>query len=298
MTDYNIDYIIKQLGDHYSDDITKNRESLLKIIQINTDLGQVLFDAKIKIDSWEYYFEVLIEKIIHTSLSIIKLSEGYKFSTYKEKLDMPMIDSPSMFILTRSILECYLTLHYIFISDLPKPERFFRFKLWQISGLIARQNVTTPKTKEFEQLKETEKKLIEKLKTEIEADQEFNKLTKPQIDKLKKYGLPRLDSWSTLINKCDLKDSYFADMYSLFSNYAHSEFLSTIQLKQSTRNLNDSINCNRILVAFSIVRMINALIADWLKKSFKSVEITYNMMPNDYQNTIKIWSEIAKKTCP
>jgi hypothetical protein len=97
MIETNIKYLIEKLGEHYSDNIDINRMSLLKIVQINTDLAQGLYDAKIKMEPWEYYFEELIEKIIHAPLSIIKLSEGYTFNTYKEKVNIKMVDSSSMF---------------------------------------------------------------------------------------------------------------------------------------------------------------------------------------------------------
>ncbi len=296
MINITIDYIIEKLGEHYSSDINKNRSSLLMLVQTNTDLAQVLHDAKVKMDFWEYYLEVLIEKIIHTSLSVIKLSEGIKFNTYKEKeLNIPMIDSSSVFILTRSILECYLTLHYIYIANIPKTERHFRFKLWQISGIITRQNASTHSSEELKMKKEEEKILIEQLRSEIEADPEFKNLENNHINKLNKYGLPRKDSWSTLIKDSDLDNTYFQDMYSLFSNYAHSEYLSTLQLKQSTRNIDDSININRIGVSFLVIRSINALIANWLKSNFKSVELVYNTMPTEFQNVVNIWTGIATK---
>ncbi len=295
MIEVNIKYILEKLGDHFTNDIDKNRKSLYDVVYMSTDLAQTLNDAKVKVDTWEYHFEVLIEKIIHTSLSVLKLSEGIKFNTYKNKrLNIPMVDGSSMLILSRSIIECYLTLYYIFITKQMKEERFFRYKLWQISGIIVRQKASTHNSEELKQKQIQEKMLIEQLKTEIQSDPKYKKLKKKHLYKLNTYGLPRIDSWTTLIESSDLDSKYFKDIYSLTSNYAHSEYLSTLQLQQSTRNIDDSSNLDRIGVSFSIIRMINVLIVDWLRSEFKCVNLVFKTMPLEFQNVVHIWSQVAR----
>src|SRR5690606_27990596 len=101
-------------------------------------------------------------------------------------------------------------------------------------------------------------------------------------------------SWTALIESSDLDTGYFTDIYSLTSNFAHSEYLSTLQLQQSTRNINDSSNIDRIGVSFSIIRMINVLIVDWLRYKFKSVDMVYNTLPLEFQNVVSIWCQIAR----
>jgi hypothetical protein len=287
----------KLLLEHDSDDLDKNRSSLLRIIQITTDLAQVIHDANIKVEHWECYFETLIEKIIHSSLSVVKLSEGYYLNTYKDKCQILTIDTSSIFALTRTIIESYLTLYHIYLDKISIPERIFKFKLWQVSGILTRQNINYYSSPSLEKRKQDERRIIEILIKELEADKEFVKLDKTRIKKLKTFGLPRLDSWSELIRKSNLKDS-MVDIYSLLSSYSHSEFLSIVQMRQSSFTISDNENINRLRISFSIIRIINALIAEWLINKYKSIEIVYNTMPEDYKKFIQIWSKVGRKTCP
>jgi hypothetical protein len=50
-------------------------------------------------------------------------------------------------------------------------------------------------------------------------------------------------NWIDLLNKSDLKPDFFKDTWRLLSNYAHSEFLGILQIRDYTKNpkqLNDN----------------------------------------------------------
>jgi hypothetical protein len=294
MKELNIEYLFEQFQRHFSKNLETNRQSLNEIIQITADVSQVLADAKIKVEPWEFYFETLIHKILLCSLSIAKLSSGVDLtSDTNKKLNIELIDISSLFILSRSLIECYLTLDYIYITDISEEEKYFRFKLWEISGLISRQNFSTGEISKLGQKKAKEKVLIEKLKNEIEKHEKFKSLSKHQLSKLNKFGLPRLDSWNSLIESSRLNESYFKNAYSYFSNYAHSEYLSILQLKQSSLKAQNKDNLSKANISLSVVRIINSVIIIWLKEKFKACEMKYNMFPSDKTQIVEMWAKLT-----
>jgi len=199
-----INAIQKELGNHFTLDIEVNRNGLLKIIQALTTTGQTLADAKIQLEDWEYNCSALIEKLMYHSLSIIKLAEGDELKFLNDNNGIRVIDSTSILILSRSVLECYLTLHYIFFDSTTKAQKKFRFKLWQLAGLQSRQQFTGDHESLY-QKKVGEQKLIAQLLNEIKDDSHYKDLTKGQLNKLNTYGLARLDSFNAMIKKSNLR---------------------------------------------------------------------------------------------
>ena len=65
------------------ENIKENISFTRNLALILGDQFQSLHDNKIKVESWEYYLETLIQKIIFHSLSIYNLSEGLILSSQK-----------------------------------------------------------------------------------------------------------------------------------------------------------------------------------------------------------------------
>src|SRR5690606_26004384 len=99
------------------------------------------------------------------------------------------------FILTRALIENYITLCYLYKNDLPKEEKLYRYKLWEVSGLISRQKWTAIEINSIEK-KEAENLIVNNIMTEIESLPEYSLLDKSKLNKLKKFGLPRIESWN------------------------------------------------------------------------------------------------------
>ncbi len=296
MPQIDLDKLSSLLNQHYSDDINKNRDSLYELLEAMGDLSGSLHQAKIKVKSWEYYFETLIHKILFHSYSICELSKGIDIKSDRLKNKVEIIDFPSLFILTRASLESFLTFSHIYMGDIPEEEKFFRFKLWEVSGLLARQGFDTGSSEELEKKKNFEKESILKIREEIENHPKFSELGKPQLRKLNTYGLPRVDSWNKMIEDSPLNTNFFGSIYKLFSNYAHSEYLSVLQIKQSNLNVSNSEAISNAILSMTVIRQLVCLIIEWLIKNYKSAEIISNTFPQHLNAGIKIWANIARGT--
>lgn len=288
-----IENFVKFFQKHYSDDLLENRRGLIEVMKIVSDLSDSLGDVKLNLPSWKYYSNSLIHKLIFTSNSIIKLSEGFEMISYDKLHRIYIIDFSSMYILTRVIIENFLTLDYIFINKLPDEQKFFRFKVWEMAGLMTRQNFSSEDS-DFLEMKKKEKAVIDEIYNQIKQMPDFKNLNSKQLNSLNKFGLPRINSWHQLINESGLNKSVFSTTYSLFSNYAHSEYLSILQIQQSSMASDDIENLNRIKQCFAVVRIINSLVIKWILSEFPTSGIVYEKFSKEIKMVLEVWAQIGK----
>jgi hypothetical protein len=294
--------ILFEILNSFSGSIAENRKSTLEIINTNVDLINTVYEAKVEFPNWKVFIETLISKITYNSYSIVELSKGY-YIHYKNEKKYEVIDYSSIYSLTRTLIENYLTLYYIYLDNISESEKLFRFKLWETSGLISRQSFELPKNtsdlyKEAKEKKEREKIAIEKLKKEIEQMEEFKQLDKRELRKFETYGLPRIESWHSLLEKSNLKKEYFATLYSIFSAYTHSEYISILQIKQGSFSPKNENTTSNTMLCLYITKIINSLVIEYLLNNFKSVEIIYNMKPLSLRKNIEFTLKLGKKTSP
>lgn len=250
------------------DSIEKLTEDLNVNCEVLLEMIESLYEFKPELKEGEVFIETLSMKVLLTTRSILSIAKGEQFNTINKVSTTKLLDFPSIHVLTRSIIEAYLTLEYLFYNELNADEKVFRFNIWRLSGYKSRQNF-----KEIEDYTDEEIKL--KLNSENQEIYNLLKLTKQSpyfielnknnIWKLNKFGLPRIHSWSSLIEASTLKQSLFSIPYSLYSNYAHSEFISLIQMngantlcKNSDDNklfLKNALRLVLIVVSTSIIRL-------------------------------------------
>lgn len=294
MSKINPEEILQYIKKHYPDNIEENKNALHEFIELLGDLAESLHESRIIVKPWEKYFETIIHKIIFHSLSISELSKGIEIKSERLKVNTKMLDTPSIFILTRSIIESFLTLEYIYIEDIPEEEKFFRFKLWEMSGLMSRQNFKTNGLKDLEEKKQNEKEIIKNLKKEIEEHPKFSELGKQQIHKLDTYGLPRMKSWIDMIDSSSLNSEMFKTKYKFYSNYAHCEYLSILQIKQSNHNASNKDAIANANIAINTIKQIICLVIEWLNKNYPSAQTISDGISEDLKSSIRIWTSIAK----
>jgi hypothetical protein len=293
----NEELLLEEINKSYTGTLEEHRESVQHWINILGDLSQSLADARIKTDEWKYYSDTLIHKLIFTSNSIISLSRGNDLQSFRPQgFKLRVIDYPSLFVLTRSLIENYLTLCYIYNNNLSTEERLFRFKLWQISGLMTRQNFQDPDNLFDAEKKASESKIIEQIFSEIEKMEEFKSLDKRKLQNLKKHGVPRIKSWHDLINESNLKQPIFSKKYSFFSEYAHSEFLSILQISQASLNEEVQSRSENVPMVISTVRMIVSLCIRYYIRNYKCAELIFNTLPVSHATAILLWCKIAENS--
>jgi hypothetical protein len=288
--------ILSSLQNQFNGNLKENRSSLKELITILSELVESVADAKVKTPTWRYHSQTIIGRIIFTSHSILTLANGYEYSHYKRKNKVDVIDYPSIFVLTRTLIENYITLCYIYNNNLPDEERIFRYKLWEVSGLLSRQSWGKSLSDKLNKKKEEERILIDKIILEIEKMPEYSTLDKNQLSKLKKYGLPRLYSWNELIMQSNVRKEMFSSAYSYYSSYAHTEYISILQFSQCSINAISDKNISNIQLSLNIVRMIVAMSIDFYLNNFESAMDAFNTFPIEIKDSVNIWNMLGKQS--
>ena len=281
------------------DSVPETIESLEHITKGFTELIQSIYDSKPDLGEGEVFIETLSIKILLASKSIIELGKGTDVSTLTKIRDIKLLDFPTINIITRSIIEAFLTLEYLFFNDLEKEERIFRFHIWQISGYKSRQNFihTKGETKnEINKKLQSEILEINRLKLLIEKSPFYKDLNKQNLWKLDTYGLPRLVSWSSLIKESRLKSRIFETTYKLYSNYAHSEFISLIQMRVSNSlNQGSKQNNDSLLNSLRIIKMLNCITMIELINKFEPVSKVFDKYDDEFKTTVLFWNEFGRE---
>lgn len=267
--------------------------SLEKILQENAFVVQSFYDTKPELGVGEVYQETLLIKIIFTSRSILELSKGIEFGILNSK-DRPLIiDRSSLYTLTRSVIESFLTLEYLYFNNLSRNEQIFRYNLWRISGFMARQDFGKTKNKRFLSKMEREKMEINDLKKTIKTSPYYSKLKQQQLWKLDKYGLPRIMSWSELLKQSVLKTDLFEKVYKLYSNYAHSEFIAMIQLNEGKMSNRDSFNTETAVTTLNNIRVINCVSIISFISKYKFAKDKYMEIDESSRYVIEFWNKFG-----
>ncbi|WP_209331862.1 DUF5677 domain-containing protein [Lunatimonas salinarum] len=271
------------------------QKSLNEIIILQGFLIQKVYELKPKLREGEVYIETLITKLIFASKSVLRLSTPQDLEIYNSKDNIEIIDTPSIFILTRSIIETFLTLEYLFFDTVNDLEKDFRFKLWRVSGFMSRQAFADKVSETHLEKLKREEQLIEEIKKEIKSSAFYPTLKSNDLWKLDKFGLPRLKSWGNLLESSRLKSEMFQKIYSLYSNYAHSEYLAMMQLNEGNLNKGNLNNISNSETALLFTQMINSVTILLLKERFVELEEEYGTITDDLKVRIELWSGIATK---
>ena len=117
---------------------------------------------------------------------------------------------------------------------------------------------------------------------------------KPELQKRVKGRKPaRLFTWWSLLEQADLNTDIFKLAWSLYSNYAHSEYLSQMQIRESLSNIEYAKEkCNLILnIMFCLT---SVFLRDFIKL-FPETKQRYNSLDKNTLEVIDIFNFYGRK---
>lgn len=226
-------YILKELQEIIVSSLHINKvHEFDTLLEISAEIGNSLAGKKISDDIDRMKLaEGVGNKIIQHSLTIKHLLGGYLLSLPHSTLG-PLIDFSSVFVLTRSALETYLTFNYVFVANNDSNLREFRFLLWDLAGYTER-NKFSARTTEHIDRKEDERTQIEHLRIQIQNHSIFASL-KVSEQKQAINGEWRLNyAWHNLAVEAGFNYDFFKTVYKYLCSYAHTGRLSIIQIQQN-----------------------------------------------------------------
>ena len=167
------------------------------------------------------YSHIVSSKSIYNGINF-KLSEKFQFN---------FVDFSSIAVLTRAAFETYLTFNYVFIKAKNEAEKDFRFLSWDLAGFIERESYPYRNQEQKERL-EKESQLKDKCSLELEKNTVFQELKETQKKLILKGKWKLNKSWRQLAVDAGFDESTFKLLYSYLSSYAHSGRLSVLQIKE------------------------------------------------------------------
>jgi len=281
------------------DDVDAIIQNIKSSSQAFTQIIDSMYAGNPTLKDGEVFIEIVSMKILLATRSVAELTKGVYLETNTKQGVHKLLDFPSINVLARSILEAYLTLEYLFYNNLNDKEKEFRFKIWRVSGYKSRQNFFDEEDKvqmgdEIKEKLTEESNEIDTLLEEIKEYPYYADLNKNDYWKLDRYGIPRLCSWSKLLENSTLKTENFSTLYKLFSNYAHSEFISLIQMHGADiLNLGSEQNSLHLKNALRFILMINCVSIIQLKNKFSCTNDSYERLEARQKELIQFWSDFA-----
>lgn len=216
--------------------------------------------------------EILEKLLFKMQLNFFSLSDLLKGTRYFD-LDN-VYDVSSIFTLTRTLIENYVTFEYLFVIEdkcLKNTSRADRIKSYKFAGYkrlkqIYRINNNHVKMKEMDDL-------LNQMRIDIHES-----IIQLEAVNPKNFEKPRMEySWADLITKSRLHTSFFVSSWRIFSNYSHSEYLSIKGLNNYISNHKAFIDrrrcyrCALIIISILILAIVE-LFPNLLRNKFDEID--------------------------
>ena len=200
---------------------------------------------------WLNDAQVLSIKLFKHLVAMQTLYTGTEIRVGK-KQDFSFIDHGSIKILTRAAFETYLVFFYLF-DGTDRELSEFRHKTWQLAGLIDRQKFYASSSQALEKLSD-EKKIIEKLKSEISKSNQFCAYSDKQRKQLLRGAWRTGKSWQDFGINAGFHGEYFKEVYGYLCGYSHSSYLSALQIEQA-ESIEDQTMLSETMLGVGLVLM-------------------------------------------
>lgn len=241
-------------------------------------IGQIdnLHTYKTKIEYWQHPIETLYFKFsLHIS-SIVKLLNKTSVSFNDNRLDI--LDISSINILTRAIIENYLMIYYLYFDNVDESRKEFRFLIYAIDGLSRRQkNLVAFDDESSNQLSNENKELLN-LKNKLKNNSYFQFLEIKQQERYLK-GCATEKNLTTLLELIDLNPELYQNIWKLQSNYAHSEFISVLQIRTYVKRPEELVNSSFVMA--ELTAMIASISIDHLKNNFDAARLIFDELEEE-----------------
>ena len=96
----------------------------------------------------------------------------------------------------------------------------------------------------------------------------------------------KLFTWKEMIENSKLNSDYFVSIWALLSNYAHSEYISIIQIKDAYNNPDKSFSYEKTKVYESLLILLSLAINDFVELFNESLSSEYNSLDISIKNII------------
>lgn len=283
--------LLKLLSQKKNKDIQSAYDDFVLALDILINFIDYLSDIKVNLSERFEYFEVQLVKLALVSKSLAKLFEGVDLNLNGKSVSFP--DLSSIYILKRAQLENYMIFYYLYEDDMDDNQAVFRYLLYKVSGLNNRQKFKTDDIEELNRVKDKEKKVINELKLRIKENDYFMSLNLRDRKRILKSLPAKEMSWESLFKDSILNSDLFFTQWKLYSNYAHSEQISSMQIKAYFYNI-EELNLSVYHSIETSIYIVCLAIVD-LKNRFNEIENKFNSLDEETRTKIMFRYSVSLK---
>ncbi|KIK83090.1 hypothetical protein [Pseudomonas sp. W15Feb9B] len=206
------------------------------------DLMADMIDAQVDLartegDEWIADLQTLSVKLFKQLCSARSLLEPTAFINRREQV-FQFIDHSAVIVVIRACVESYIAMNWIF-GSVDVDHRRFRHRIWILAGLNDRLGLHPTTVEGRQRVAETQTQADELILV-VQASPFFHcDYTEKQRKRVLK-GEWRVDwSWTDQAVRAGFHKKYFESMYSHYCGYAHSSYISAIQVRDSSSSIDD-----------------------------------------------------------
>lgn len=180
--------------------------------------------------AWSVDLHNLSKKLFRHLCSARALLEPCGFST----ASLPpysAIDHSSVALVTRSAIENYLVMHWLFAGG-DEGIRTFRHNVWEYGGWKKRSNLVAV-TDEAKIARQRALEDAARLLPMISAYPAFQTYHPERKKSIRQGNWQAGTNWNQLAEEAGLHRTYFTSIYPYLSGYAHSDYISSLQIGQA-----------------------------------------------------------------
>lgn len=232
----------------YEDDFEKVLDLLFHVVQSSIRDFQGL-------EPWYSNAHALALKLFRHLSTVYRLCTPHQDRTTGDMI----VDHSSVYSLTRTAFETFLTFAFIFGAPNRELTRF-RYALWQRAGLLERRKYADARTPAQAEQLASEWVSIEELTAEIEASPLFNtEYTERQRTRLiEKNEWTGVHKANVLAEKAGMHPDYFRKIYKHTSGHTHSSYISALQVNQA-RNVKTQMELAKYCLGVGLLVMTHFL---------------------------------------
>jgi hypothetical protein len=265
----------------------------LELLDILCYLANTLFEKKIKDEPYKYYSETLAFKYNYHALNLNSLLKGTRQISKIFNFDQIVYDMSSAYIIQRSLLEAYLTFYYLYVQPVTDSESRCKWLVYQIAGLNSRQDFKSDYI-DYKLKIETEKDIINKCTEELKCNEYFKSLPESKRKEILKAKPAKIIGWQQLFKTSDIKSELFLKAWRLYSNYAHSEYLSLIQVREYRQGAPEFISAIQS-TAFTSLILTSIFITNF-RKLYKEVDDNFSTLNRDQLDCVNLLDSIGRES--
>lgn len=287
---------LSRLLEIYEAEISNNTEVKIEHFTSLTNslftLINSLYENKEEISHFHSEIEGKFFRFGLANQSLVTLIKGNSFNLLEK--DVVVADMFSIYSIVRMQIEAYLIMFYLFFDDVNDDEKNLRYDVYRLHGLQKQASFKlhneTPKDKvQLEKIRKETLDAIQLIKNsplyKNASEKEKKEFLKPRFAKLVKSEI--------LFEKSGITQSRIDQMWSIFSNHAHSEYISDRQFNTAYK-INNSIQGNTDL-AISLCTIMTSKLLVFLTKTFKSAQEKMETLEVSEQVDINFWSTFDKR---